>query len=669
LIVNTRHYLRLLAMLCVAHLTLVLTACGGGGGSSADATTTPPASTAGSTPPPVPAGPNSFLMFPNPQLQSDGVDQTNSTDYTNAYYQAIDPTNQRTSLAQFESINGFGSGTGTEFTVIFSDTTDLGYGRRLTARRNPDGTLAFVVENYLVGGFGSYGSGAGQAALNLQAAISQDTRWRVEINGIEFSPAPAGTVSFAKFYAFDTTTEARLLQGTLDNRGPKAMPSVCISCHGGRGDALTPPAANGLPLFPLVYNSVSQARGDTQARLQPLAVNLQTFASSGAYTRANQEANLKLLNEWILCSYPLSAPSSAPEDACRRAASGNEWQGDTAATLIKDAYGGPGLPNATYVDTYEPSDWISFGQQTLYKTSVATSCRVCHQLRGTGNQSDLDLSTYTKFSGYTDRVFAHVFDRGNMPLAEIIYAAFWTTEPANPASYMATYLEGQGYSTFSAAGAVLEPGRPIADPGPDRVVTPGATTLTAAMSLYATTYDWTLVSGPAGGATLTGVTGVQPVFTASLAGTYVVQLVVGNGTEQSPPAQQTIVVSSSLSPAPSAIRWVDVKGVLQGATGDCVSCHYPNTASTGVPPIFYTDFDRNGDGVVDATDDLWFYTEVRGRINFTDYIASPLLRKPSGNHHFGGLRPGFDTTAVPGDPARQSYDLIVNWILNGAPYQ
>jgi hypothetical protein len=88
-----------------------------------------------------------------------------------------------------------------------------------------------------------------------------------------------------------------------------------------------------------------------------------------------------------------------------------------------------------------------------------------------------------------------------------------------------------------------------------------------------------------------------------------------------------------------------------------------------VPPIFYTDFDRNGDGVVDATDDLWFYTEVRGRINFTDYIASPLLRKPSGNHHFGGLRPGFDTTAVPGDPARQSYDLIVNWILNGAPYQ
>jgi mono/diheme cytochrome c family protein len=624
----------------------------------------------GSTPPAPPPGPNSFLLFPNPQLQADGSKQINTTTYTDAYYRAIDPSNQRASLAQFKALNGFGSGTGTEFTVIFSDTVDLGYGRRLTARRNTDGTIAVVVDNFLVGGYGNYGSSATQAALNLQAAIAQDDRWRVETNAIEFSPAPGGTVSFAKFFAFDTTTGARLETGTLDNRGPKAMPGVCISCHGGRGDALTPPDASGVPLFPLVYNSVSFARGDVQAHFQPLPVNLETYATDGgAYTRASQEANLKLLNEWILCSYPLSSPSSEPEDACRRPASGNEWQGDTAANFIKDAYGGPGLPSATFNDTYQPADWLSNGQTTLYTSDMATSCRVCHQLRGTGNQSDLDLDTYAKFSGYTDRVYAHVFNRGNMPLAEIIYAAFWAVGGENRSATMATFLNGQGYPTYGAQGAVLQPGRPVADPGPDRVVTQGATTLTAAMSLYAQSYVWSLVSGPSGGATLSNPTSVNPTFTATIDGTYVVQLVAAAGTVQSAPVQQTIVVNSALSPAPTAIRWTDVKAILQGSTGDCVSCHNPTPAPTAKPPIWYTDFDRNGDGVIDQTDDLWFYTEVRGRINFTDYIASPLLRKPSGHHHNGLLRPGFDTTATPGDPARQSYDLIVNWILNGAPYQ
>lgn len=648
-------------------LFLALTACGGGGSSST--TVTPPPSTAGSATPAPPAGPNMFLMFPNPQKQSDGTDQINTAQYAQAYYQAIDPANQRLSLAQFEALNGFSSGTGAEFTVVFADTADLGYGRRLTARRNTDGTMAFVVENYLVGGFSSYSSGSAQAALNLQAASDRDLRWRVEINAIEVSPAPGGTTNFAKFYAFDTTTEARLLAGTLDNRGPKSMPGVCISCHGGRGDALTPPGATGLPLFPLVYNSVSQARGDVQAHLQPLPVGVETFATSGAYTRANQEANLKLLNQWILCSYPLSAPSSAPEDACRRAASGNEWQGDGAAALIKMAYGGTGLPQAKYDDTLLPTDWITNGRTTLYQTTVATACRVCHQLRGTGNQSDLDLGTYGKLDHYTDRVYAHVINRGNMPLAEIIYAAFWTTGAQSPSTQMASFLKDAGYSPFGGGGAVLQPGRPVADPGPDRVVTQGPTTLSASMSLYSTSYVWSLVSGPTQGASLLGNTSATPTFTATSDGTYVVELVAANGTEQSAPAFQTIVVNNALPQAPTAIRWSDVKTALQGAQGGCLECHNPAPAESNKPPIWFTDFDRNGDGAVDATDDLWFYTEVRGRINFTDYIASPLLRKPAGFHHRGGLRPGFDTSQPPGDPARQSYDLIVNWILNGAPYQ
>jgi hypothetical protein len=134
--------------------------------------------------------------------------------------------------------------------------------------------------------------------------------------------------------------------------------------------------------------------------------------------------------------------------------------------------------------------------------------------------------------------------------------------------------------------------------------------------------------------------------------------------QKSDPKRVTLVVDSSLSPAPSAIRFADVKAVLQ--TGNlCTSCHATDSGRT---PSFYNSYDRNGDGIVgDATDDAWFYAEVRGRINFAEMAASPLLRKPSGNHHNGGRLDGFDTSAAPGQPVRARYDLFLNWILNGAP--
>ena len=49
------------------------------------------------------------------------------------------------------------------------------------------------------------------------------------------------------------------------------------------------------------------------------------------------------------------------------------------------------------------------------------------------------------------------------------------------------------------------------------------------------------------------------------------------------------------------------------------------------------------------------------RVNFDKPELSPLLLKPSGSHHFGGMRAGF---SVAGD--RSSYDLFLNWILQGA---
>ncbi len=643
-------------------INLQLAACGGGGDTGDTSPSTPPTATA--------SGLDRFLLFPNPQQQPDKSFQTKDTVYAQAYYAAIDPTNAKDTVAKWKAANGFDTSTGIQVTAVFGDKRDLGYGRRMIARRNTDGTMAFLVENYQADPGGTYG----YSPVSLEAAVRQDTRWRILINAIEVSPGPAGGVSFAKFFNFDSASGQRALRVDLDGRGDKAMPGPCITCHGGRGDALTPDATSKL-VFALVQGSASNARGDVQAHLAPFEVASFDFSTIPGFTRSEQEAALKTMNSFVLCSYPMpaSAPKGFAEDACRRDATGSEWQG-TAADLIKQSYGGDGLPRVSFSDPPVPADWQN--NTELYRSVVAPSCRACHVLRGTNSQSDIDLTTFAKFQGFAkfapeqdpqfavidDRIKVHVIDRGDMPLAKIVYDTFWN--PTNPGpGTLAAFLKDRGFTVNDANGAVLRPGRPIADPGPDRVIAQEAV-LSAAGSLPpdssvpANSYSWSIVSRPVGSAPiLTNPDSVQPTFNTTTDGTYVLQLVARNGAIQSEPARLTLVVNSALSPAPAVTNFANIKDALK-ADG-CASCHSPG--GSPVPPVFFA-----GEGGSDRTDEAAFYAEVRSRINFTDIVASPLLRKPSGHHHNGGQLTGFDSTALPGSPARAGYDLFLNWILNGA---
>jgi hypothetical protein len=609
----------------------------------------------------VPGEPNGFLLFPNPQVQADGSLQTNTPAYAQAYYAAIDPNNTKDTLAKWRAANGFDTATGTQVTVVFGDSRDLGFGRRLTGRQNVDGTLAFYVENYLI----KTGAAYGFSPVNLEAAIVRAPSALVYVAGIEFSPGPSGGASFAKFYNFNVVTGVRENTVDIDGRGDKAMPGPCIACHGGRADALTPPDASGHPLFNLLQNTVSHTRGDTLAQLPPFEVSTFQFSTTPGFTRGEQEASFKTMNRMILCSYPLPAPSAFPEDACRRTASVGEWQG-AAAALIKGGYGGDGLPNAVYAEPATPSSWVAAGQTSLYETVVGPACRGCHQMRGTGRQSDIDLMTFEKFQSYADRTFATVVDRGNMPLAKLIFDTFHAS-PGEAA--LADFLVGQGLPARDAGGAVLRPGRPIADPGPDRVVRQGDTRLSASNSLFADTFTWSIVSGPNGavpptGATLTDANTAQATFNATTDGTYVLSLVASNASAKSAPKLVSLVVQNALTLAPTAIRFSDIKATLQDGPA-CQGCH--NRVTPLKAPIDFTNYDRDGDGAITPTDDAWFYAEVRSRINFQEIVASPLLEKPSGKHHFGGLGTGFDATLAPGQPGRAKYDLFLNWALSGAP--
>ena len=91
--------------------------------------------------------------------------------------------------------------------------------RRMTVRQNPDGTSAYLVENYLI----QAGPAYVYSPLNLEAAIVRDQRWLLGYNTIEFSPGPNGGVSFAKFFNFNAKTGQRDITVDLDGRGAPAQ--------------------------------------------------------------------------------------------------------------------------------------------------------------------------------------------------------------------------------------------------------------------------------------------------------------------------------------------------------------------------------------------------------------------------------------------------------------
>jgi hypothetical protein len=615
-------------------------------------------------------------LFPNPVVSGAGF-ETNTDAYASAYYAAIDPYRQRTTLDQFKAASGFGTGGGggQEHVAVFRDVRDLGYGRRMTGRYVPGAAglperVAFVVENYRVDV-----PGGAHTRANVDAAVAQDSAWHVGTSAIEWSCHPddagdPGCRRYAKYYSF-APDGTRQLAVDLDGQGAKAMPGPCITCHGGRADALE---ADGS--FPKVANTVLNRAGDVQGRLQILQVESFEWSATAGYTRADQESTLKDFNTWVLCTYPLatgSSDASGPNGCTRRAAGTNEWQGGAAA-LIESAYGGSTLPQTAFDDGSIPPGWA--GQSGLYTQVVRPYCRTCHSVRGTHNQDDIDFATESKFRGYAERIKAHVFDRGNMPLALIAYNAFWESSAPN---VLAAYLDSvtaPGTAT-DLRGAALRPGRVIADAGPAmRMAKAGAdATLSGADSLFATSYAWEVVSSPPGGnALIMNASSQTATFLATVAGDYTVRLTAHNGAQSS--ADSTIITVSSTFPDPSTIRLAHVLDVLRnnphGAALSCDAggCHAqtsPAGATTGAPIVFAA-ADRNGSGGgEDATDLAWLLQQLRGRANLTETAASALLRKPSGNRHHGG-QPIIDLSAGPGfTPALASFSKLYYWILNGMP--
>src|SRR5512142_1098779 len=136
-----------------------------------------------------------------------------------------------------------------------------------------------------------------------------------------------------------------------------------------------------------------------------------------------------------------------------------------------------------------------------------------------------------------------------------------TFTPDVEGTYVARLVvyDGQLYSTATTVTITVGAGNaaPVASAGPAQSVSVGATvTLDGSASSDADgdliTYAWSFSSRPAGSAaSLANATSVHPTFVPDVAGSYVVRLVVNDGTVNSAPATVT-VTAAAVNSAPVA---------------------------------------------------------------------------------------------------------------------
>ena len=626
-----------------------------------------------------------------------------SPGFASAYYAAVDPANSRDSLQKYRSLHGF-DGVGPDVHVIFRDAKDLGYGRDMYMRSYPNTecggqVIAFYVQNFSVGIVDGFAYGP----VNLEGAIEQDLQYHVGTNAIEFSRGlniSAGDVCspepMAKFYTFlpdyssPGATHHRKTTIDLDDRGEKAMPQPCITCQGGQLQPL-----DRFDSFVAVHASdpVGQI-GDTKARLQAFEVNTFEFSDKPGHTEIEAQESLRKLNEAIYCSYP----GSAGHAACTRHGGGiaaraaspssddGEWSGDVAREVLLGWYGNKlEVPGTLFDSSFVPSGWrpavgvTPSGADTLFKKVVGPNCFVCHGKLGSelgrnnnanGDGEDVDFSSWTKFISYAEAIEDLVFDEGKMPLGLINYNHFWN-DPEKAkllASFIAPYVT-KGFSARhqDASGTIIAPGRVVARAGLDRVTQPNASiTLNAGGSLCATSYRWAVLTSPEGSSvTMPASTAIKTDFSADLEGDYTLRLTAtASNTGLSKTDDILVRVDSSLAKAPrSLVFYDDVKTELN----NCVSCH--NNGGTAGVPVWWVEDNAQPQGIPALSSDtasLGFYEQALSRVNLEEVGGSLILTKPSGNHHYGAQRSGFNAELSVGLGGRSTYDLFVNWISEGA---
>lgn len=570
-----------------------------------------------------------------------------SEQYSKAYYRAVDPNQARTTLEDWKQVNGFDQDD--ELYVVFRDTKDLGYGRSMFARQREDGGMAVFVDNYVVQ-LGNRPSPTNYSSLNVEAAVDQNREYHVGTNAIEFSRADENDPDspfILKFFTFNPEDEngvqTQRLVADLDGRGPKPVPTNCISCHGGA-------------LLPLDNDGNFQLQALQTAKYNQLEINTFEYSELNGFTLADQEANLKQLNQYIYQTFVAQN---------ERARDKGHWSAGFAMELASGRYGGEFNENTFQAD-FIPEGWRQNGNrpdgvETLFKSVIEPHCVSCHSLRGTSigeetlavqNGEEISLSnavnfsSYEKFISFSDRIIDYVYKRGQMPLSARNFELFWQNPDGKP-SFLASFLPG--FDVVDENNKVQPPGKPFAKIVAASSIQP-PTFVMGQQSYFASEYQWRVSQQPVGAEiSLAATNGPNLLIESASDGEYEIELIVRNQRgEQSQPETLNIVVDNNDT---DTLNFVEDIRPIMGTSDNtsCSECHRVDSEYPGIPAYYA---DSNPDQ----------YLDIIARVDFSDPANSPILIKPTSLQHGGAIRLNRNT-----DQGEQDYQTILKWILAGAP--
>jgi hypothetical protein len=401
--------------------------------------------------------------FIDPLLMMNGAcnsEQSCETEAAN-YYKAIgalDANGKPTQTGTFEgwkAVNGFGadpnSPTNGEVRATYYNNADLGFGRDMHCR---SGTFlfSFFVNCYV----SNYGDGIHSFGSDPQTAINNagNNTGRLATVAMEYSfclafCGPQPQIYRVQFYVFsnhnpnnpnDPNDGSLLPSAALDSQGNKAVPGICLDCHGGDYDPALHVArkANFLPFDAPSFIFSNSSTFLLESAQRDVIRQLNAMVKSATYARPTI---FQLIDGWY------------------------QWcQGVGATGCYIDDVGHPFYPtqpcpppgqDQTGVSCGWPQTWGGANAQSFYQHVPRLYCRTCHVARA-------DFFNISSFEDWKTKntppppppqlpsvlhhaVFASAEQPSApnfMPLAERPYNAFWLDFDAQSA--MVAFLNATG---------------------------------------------------------------------------------------------------------------------------------------------------------------------------------------------------------------------------------
>jgi hypothetical protein len=301
--------------------------------------------------------------------------QQDDTAVTDAYYAAIDPSSDKDTFEKWlnsldwDKFDGNGDfdprlDTNDAAMAVYGNAADLGFGREMHLRVLEDWDAAATGEDPIIAMYTTNYSDVHKAAVGLPADVDATV-------AMEFSPYP-GDVDryYVKFFAF-APDGTRIKEAPLDDFGLKAMPDLCVNCHGGIPTPLSvvnDATNNG------VYPDQGRMKDSYghEPRFIPYAV--ESFDYDSSLPLGPQELEFKALNEALLLT-------NVSDDVRVML---HEWYDSTSysddsfpvsSSNVQDHAWYPGR-DETGAGPFVGGDWR--GQEDLYQNLVQPYCRSCH---------------------------------------------------------------------------------------------------------------------------------------------------------------------------------------------------------------------------------------------------------------------------------------------------